>query len=249
MRKTEVEEIEDGSGESTLDVSKLPIVRWLAIIAFVLVAIGVSSQAYLYLAMPTRGLRLFRLVDLDNENNIPAYFSTIQLFLAFLFTAAVAFVEARKKDRFRFHWAALALLVLAASADEAASIHELVMEPARKLLGTTGYLYFAWVVPGMIFVALAAILFARFIYHRPGPIRSQIVTAGAVFLGGAIGMEMFNGRHYELWGPQSFKYATFCAIEEGMEMAGVLFYIRAILAQLRMSGATIRLRFGDSSTP
>ncbi|MBM3753186.1 MAG: hypothetical protein FJW38_04315 [Acidobacteria bacterium] len=250
MRIKKIEEFVDGPGESALDVSKIPIVRWLAIIAFVLVAIGISSQAYLYAATPATGLRLIRLFDLDQENNIPSYFSAILLFLAFLFTAIVAFVKARRKDRFRFHWATLGILVLGASVDEAASIHEILTETTRELLGAdgVGYLYFAWVVPGMIFVTLAAILFSRFVYHLPGPIRSQMVTAGIVFLGGAVGVEMLGGEHFELWGPRNFTFAAYCAAEESMEMAGVLLYIRAILAQLRMSGENIRLRFGDSST-
>ena len=232
---------------AAIDFSCSPVIRVLATIALALIIIGISSQAFLHFALPQRGHKLIMLFDLDRENNIPTYFSATLMFFAAQFTALVAFAKSKREDSFRIHWALLAALVLCASVDEAASIHEMLVEPMRRLLGAdgSGLLYFAWVVPGMTLVVAMAFLFARFLLHLPTTTRNQILAAGAVFLTGAIGVEMLGGEHSELWGQANFTFAMYCAAEESLEMMGVLLYIRAISDYLRSSNQDLTFKFSS----
>ena len=163
-------------------------------------------------------------------------------------TAGVAKFKHVREDRFRYHWIILSLLMICASVDEAASIHEISVEPIRQLLGAsgTGSLYFAWVVPGIAFVAAAGILFARFLIHLPSAIRNQMLLAAGIFLAGAIGVEMLGAEHFELWGRQNQTFSLYCAAEESLELLGVLVYIRAVLAYLQQSRLELTVNFADS---
>ncbi len=132
--------------------------------------------------------------------------------------------------------------------DEAFQAHERLNDPIRRVLGggRLGVFSFAWVVPGLVLVFLLMLVFLRFLVRLPAPTRRRVVLAAALYLGGSIGMEMLGGWLVELHGPNSWQYTTVTTIEEGMEMAGLISFVWALLWRWAENSTTILVRFTTS---
>jgi hypothetical protein len=184
--------------------------------------------------------------DFDTENTVPAWFSTICLFLCALTLSAIAHAERARKGMGAY-WFWLAALFVVLSLDEAASFHELLYPLLRKRFHPTGFFYYGWVIPGAIFAIAVFIACCRFLRRLPAPSCRRFVVAGAIFCSGSLGMEMVGGRYYSLHGVD-FTYAWMSILEESLEMTGEILLLRALLAYLaaHVKSVTISLQ-PDSS--
>lgn len=195
-------------------------------------AASVSAQAVHYLTdahLPG----LVRLVNLSREGNIPTWYQASALAVCAALAAAVAVAAARRSDPFRVHWAVLALLFVYLSADEASAIHELTVRPLRTTLGASGLLYYPWVIVGSAAVATGALVFRRFMRALPVRTRRSLVTAGAVFVAGALGVEAVSGMYAEMHGRDNLSYGLITSVEETLEMLGIVIVPRALLEHIR----------------
>jgi hypothetical protein len=59
------------------------------------------------------------------------------------------------------------------------------------------------------------------------------VSAAAVYVGGALGMEMVCGYMFVEYGEQSLAYLAAMTLEETMEMTGMVIFLYALLDFLR----------------
>ncbi len=91
----------------------------------------------------------------DLESSVPTWYSSVALLLAAGLCALIARHHTVARRAYRRHWTALAALFVLLSLDEIAMLHEYPIDPLRDALGTTGPLYYAWVIPGVAAVALA----------------------------------------------------------------------------------------------
>ena len=113
------------------------------------------------------------LFTVDMEGNIPAYFSSLLHLSSALLISLIAFDARHKGSADRVKWAGMAAIFLFLSMDEASSMHELLTYPVRELLGTSGILYFAWVVPAMIILTILARNDRRRHFHQDASHLSQ----------------------------------------------------------------------------
>ena len=141
-------------------------------------------------------------------------------------------VARAREDRWWRHWVGLCLIFVALAIDEAASIHELTIEPMRDLFGASGILYWAWVIPGGIFVIMVAAIYLRFILQLPDRTRRLFIISAVTFVGGALGMEMIGAAWFDVHGRRNLGYSFFWTVEETLEMCGVLIFIYALLNYL-----------------
>ena len=191
---------------------------------------------------------LVRLFYVDAERNVPPFFSVLLLLLAAALLAVVAATMRRRSDRFWRYWGGLAVLFAGLAADEFIGFHEMPIEHLRRLLGAHGLLYFTWVIPGMGFVALVAILWTRWLLALPVETRNRYVVAGVIFVSGAIGVEMLSGWAAEYRGEDSGLYAAIVTVEEACEMLGVWYFIDATLRLLQRLDVAFVIRFGPRNT-
>lgn len=140
---------------------------------------------------------LVPLLDLDRESNLPSFFSALLLVAAALLLALLSRADVRVQPRDRRTWALLAVVVLAMALDEAASLHEMLIRPMREVLGPRahGMLHFSWVVPAAALVVAFAWSLRGFLLRLPARRDGRVLLAGALYLGGALGMELAGGRH------------------------------------------------------
>ena len=58
-----------------------------------------------------------------------------------------------------------------------------------------------------------------------------MIASAALFLGGAVGLEMVGGSVAETEGIESLRYRLLANLEEGLELAGTLLFIYALLLE------------------
>ena len=131
--------------------------------------------------------------------------------------------------------------------DEVATIHELPIDPLRNALNAGGLLYFTWVIPGAIFVMIVGLSYLRFLGHLPSRTRNLFLIAAAVFVGGAIGVEMISGLQADRHGETNFAYAMIITIEEAMEMLGVVIFIHAVADYLHRTVGELHIQFASGA--
>ena len=175
--------------------------------------------------------------DVGLEKNIPTLYSVLAWSLAAFATGLVAHSEAIRGGAFVGRWRALALIFLFLAFDEGTTIHEHIASYVKdwELYPATGLLYFFWVVPYSFLVILLASLYAPFLDALPTRTKLGFILSGTVFIGGAMGVEMFSASVYETKGEgHSALYHVLYSIEEFMEMLGVALLIFFVLDYLKI---------------
>jgi hypothetical protein len=235
--------------EPDIDLTFTPrsVIRTLGIMAAALVAIslGVLIATSMAGRHPLE-VRLAKFFYLDAERNLPTAFSTLLHLIAAVLLTLIAVLERRCSREGKLYWAGLSAGFVLMGVDEAWSFHEQLNAPVRALLGIQeqlGVLYYTWVVPAIVFVALLALPYARFLWRLPAVTRTAFLVAAALFLGGAIGAELLAGLHDELHGDATLASGLLSTLEEALEMAGVIVFIRALLAYVDQRHGVVRLRF------
>lgn len=183
-----------------------------------------------------------RLFNMDGEATLPAWFeSTLMLAAAFLL-AVIAAHKRAAGDRFHLGWWILAAGFLYLSADETAAIHEMSNRAGAALpIATEGLLSAPWVIFGILVVLVVGIGYLRFLANLPPATRWRFIIAGAVFVGGAIVVEMLSARveqaaglhlqpdGWEGRGDFTLEYMWYVVVEESLEMLGIVLFIDALL--------------------
>jgi hypothetical protein len=184
--------------------------------------------------------------DVDHEQSLPTFFSVALLLSAAALLACIAVVKQRRCDHFATHWRWLSIGFVLLGADEVAGIHEKFGPLTRWLLKSYPLLPHSWTMVGILASGTVAALYWRFLRHLPYPVRRQVVAAGAIFLGGAIGMELVGGLYARVNG-LDFTWSFYSAIEEGMEMAGVILFIDVLLVYYAALGESVRLEVAPAA--
>ncbi len=207
----------------------------LGIICFLVSAnlIGNLSQRYL----PDFFLRDFLATqfNLDGELNIPAVYSALTLLFCSIILSVITSIKKSKHDCYTAYWRRLSIIFAFLFFDELVSLHEKMVLPVRAALNTKGFLYFAWVIPGIIIVLLFLLIFLRFIINLPQKTRNHFVIAGTLYVSGAIGCELLGGYIFDVYTQQSIVYLFVMTLEESLEMLGIAVFIYGLLSHISYS--------------
>lgn len=224
------------------------IARTLALVVLVLAAASVAGQVVRYRATNQTVQDLALLLKLSAEHTIPAYFSALMLLGSAGLLWMIARVAQRGGRPFVRHWRWLAIIFVYLSVDESCSIHELAIEPMQRVLGdrAVGLLHYAWVVPGAAVVLGLGLVYLRFVLHLPAGVRNRVIAAGALYVGGAIGMEMIGAYFASTSSTRTMQYAASALVEEMMEMFGVVLFIHVLLIHLAGRGGVVRVSLDEA---
>jgi hypothetical protein len=225
------------------------VTRALVAAAIVLVIASMTGQVVVYWGGHDSVYGLVHLFYVDDEGNIPTYFSSTILLFSALLLAVIAALKKQSGDRHRRYWVALSLALFYMSMDEAAQIHELMSRPVKELLGhqTHGIFSIAWVIPGAAIMSLVALAFLRFVWQLPAKTRWMTFLAGALFVTGNIGFELIEGRYSEVHSVTNFPFSLLTTAEESLEMAGVIVWIHALLTYLAEQHPDVQFSFVSSA--
>jgi hypothetical protein len=191
-----------------------------------LAAAGFASEiAYRFLGSSFEST--VQMLSLSYEHNLPTWFSACILFSCGLALAAIASRAQRQRERHRWHWWGLSAAFFYISLDETAEIHEHL-----GLWELHGVLYFSWVVPAAAAVVVLGALYLPFLLRLPPRRRWQFILAGALYVGGALVMELPLGWWYERAGDANLVYAAIDHLEETLEMIGASLFLSALVEEL-----------------
>jgi hypothetical protein len=166
--------------------------------------------------------------NVNVEGNIPTLFSSLQLVAAAVLLSGIGYCHRHEGQPYAL-WYALAVIFLFLAIDETSALHENLTVRVRTALGTSGYLYFAWVIPYGIAVLLLAAVFARFLLRLPRSTMSYFIMSGTIYLAGTLGFEMLGGNYISLPGAQEITYSVIYTVEEALEMIGIALFIYALM--------------------
>ena len=190
---------------------------------------------------------LVRLFDLDYENNVPTWYQSLTLLFCSILLAAIAFEKKIKSSSWFYQWRNLSIIFLFLSLDEMVSIHEMLVQPLKQGLHTSGLLTYAWVIPGAIFVLIVFLKYLKFLLFLPVKTRNLFLLAGTLYVGGAIGLEMVGGYINNLYGSENLMYLAEVIGEEFLEMSGVLVFIYALLSYISLHVKYVQVHIFDRS--
>jgi len=201
-----------------------------ALITLLGIAAALVRRAPWFGAFPGNGT-FSDLFQLDRESNAPTWFSSSLLLLCSGLCAVIALLKSDSGDRWRPHWAALVPIFVYLSIDEAVEIHENLIWVLRPLREVSGLLYYPWVVAGIAFVAVFLLAYARFFAHLPRRTKVRFLMAGAMYVGGGLGLEMVGGAYIAAFGGRGLSPVILHA-EESLEMLGAAIFAYALIAYL-----------------
>lgn len=157
--------------------------------------------------------------DLDEEESFGTWFSSGILAVAAVLALHQARVLRSQGPRWDRWWLVLGVGFFLLSVDEVVGIHEYV----NTLMEDT-----PWTVFGFGIFALVGLSYLPFLWHYRWRTALLFLLAGAIYGGGAVGVEHFtdsdvSSLHYNMW----------TALEEGLEMAGAILFIYGLLDHTR----------------
>lgn len=176
--------------------------------------------------------------DLDYErNNVPTWYQSITLGLSAFLLAFIALVRYAGKDRDAGYWGVLSGIFLYLSLDEAVSIHEQMTMPLRTNFDLGGLFYLSWVIPAAFLMIIFFLCFLKFLIRMPPQMRFLMVTAGMIYVLGALGIEMVGGNYLHAMDDlptrvTDFRYVLITTFEEFLEMLGIIIFNYSLLVYL-----------------
>ena len=243
------------------------IVRAIIIAVLFITLAGLAARFAMY--MWGEAVQALRIFDVGEERSIPTWFESIQFLLCSILLAVVAVAKKQRNDRYSLHWGVLSIILLLLSLDEVASLHEATGQQLERLLRSIagfdpgGAISFFWVVPGAVFVLVVLLAYLRFLVHLPQTTRRWFLFAGALFVLGALGMEMLTAQVMSSSGgisdwivsssggivdrgsasaiPTILKGLQ-TSIEEMFEMLGLTAFVYALLAYISSYAEDINVR-------
>lgn len=224
------------------------------VIAWVLIVAANAVSRWLVWTIelsPLRAQVLFVFAT-GGESTLGTWFTIVMMLGIAVLAVHLGAGERAMDSRWWPYWYGLAAVFVAASLDEQAQLHEILVVPMQRLFGiTTGPLLLAWVIPALGFVVVLALVSAPFVLALPRRTRLWFVGSIGLWLLGAVGMEMVDSATFELLqslGPVAELRAkeVLYAIEESIEMLGIMMLVSTLLVRARdaapaRSGVLVRV--------
>lgn len=224
---------------------------------------------FCHLVLHKKAEAFVTLFDMDLEANLPTFYNCFLFFVCgglFLFQARLP------GQTQRYGWLVMTGAMLFLGVDEGSQIHEKFMLVTLRLMnhgqqagGDMGWLYYAWVIPYGAAAALLVMVLTRWLISLAPELRWWLMVGGAVYLTGAVFMEMYSGKlalgvdpsgltaeqleyipceiypvnccHQYL----SLPYIAAYTLEETMEMTGLIITAYALMKGLGAQRTTIEI--------
>lgn len=172
--------------------------------------------------------------DFEHDGNLTTWYSSVTLLICSLLLAIIAIYKKQVQDLFSRHWQFLAIIFAFLSLDEVAMLHERAGNLIEKLSPVEfgGWLNFQWVLLGIPLTLIVAISYLKFLAHLPSKTKTLFFLAGALYVGGALGLEILAGYQESLNTSSDFLYELITTLEELWEKLGVLVFIHALLSYM-----------------
>lgn len=205
--------------------------------AVVLVAVALNAISLAVRLLALRGGasdQAVRWLSVDAEANLPTLVNALLLLLSACASWALAATARRDGVRWWRHWALLAAAFAYLTLDELATIHEEGIGLVARYVERSGVLTFGWVLLAAPLVVVFALVNVSFLRWLPARTRWLLVAAGALYVTGALGLEMVSGHLADGRSPDlpsatdPVGYVLASQVEELLEVLGTGLYLHAL---------------------
>ena len=221
----------------------------ISIILFCDLAIIILYMFIVLPALTENPHTLWSLIDLDQEANLTAWYSSAKLLGLAIISFMIFISEGRSPGsgaKSKWMWLVVAIIFLALSADETASIHETIADTIMKgapigvdiresVLGGDKYKdSFAWVVLLAPFILAVSVFFLIFFYKKFSKSRTNLIISvialGCYLL--AVGSEAtiyLAPAFTDFTAADTLRYRISIGIEESGEIIGTTLFLLVFL--------------------
>lgn len=202
----------------------------LAFFAAGIVAVHVTTLVLMYGFHHDNVYGLTTLFDVDGERNVPTFFSFTIIMFAVGLLAYITAHQPRNAKPHRAYWAGLVFVFTFIAFDEGFELHERIARFAATWVNAHELSVYAWLIPYGIGCLAFVIVYVRFLKQLQREDKLNILLAGIVYVAGAAGAEMIGAAYVHVFHTEhALGYDIESAIEESLEMAGVILFIYALL--------------------
>lgn len=226
--------IEAVSGE--IVVGSRGLSRPLAFATTVVAALGVGAEVLKERGHLTAESVVVETFSLSCEWNVPTLYTAALLWGSALLLALVAASARRAREPFVGHWRLLAAGFAYIGVDEVLGIHEHV----GAWVKLEHVVYFDWIVPAAGLLVVLSLIYLPFLRALSSRDRRRFLLAGAIYVGGAVGMELPLGWWTARNGIDNLGYALIDALEETLEMVGLVIFLLSLLDYLASRRVSLR---------
>jgi hypothetical protein len=231
-----------GKGTVWLNVDRIARILWIA--TAIVLGLGILREVVLEIVGTGTVLKDLRHFALDAEHSLPTWFESLSMAVASGLLAIMAALSHRHDPVNRWHWTLLAVVFILLSMDEAVAFHEATMTPLREALKLTGFLHFSWVILAAPILLALAIFYVPFLFRLPWRTALRFTIAGAMFVGGAFGLELVGGYFASTAGMESLPYKIAATCEETLEITGMVLFVTSLLRHLSETAPVLHVEFG-----
>ncbi len=233
----------DATTPLTLSLSLTRIRRTLLAIVLGLSSASLAVEFSSYVSDRDPLEWFYPLLSLSVEGNIPTWYASM-LLLSCGFALTLHAISARRASASTTtRWSLLALAFFYISMDELVGVHE----AASWWFDTDGWLYYGWVIPAAVIVLVFGLYQLGLLRALPRRARRQFIVAGALYVGGALVMELPLGRWAEEHGSDNLGYALIDLVEESLELLGASLFLTALLEHLWRVHGGFALSLSDAT--
>ena len=188
------------------------------------------------------------LFDFNREANLPSLYATITLLACAVLLFYLYRTSKREQKPLAKQWLLLSVVFAFLALDEIASIHERFTPLMKSWYDFDGFLYYAWVIPYGLAIAVLGFICIPFLQKLPKNVSFLFIIAAIVFVSGAIGLELLGGQHDELYGQYNLQYMLYYTLEELLEMLGVAIFIYGLLTYIvdHTNASTFKIKVKSS---
>lgn len=224
------------------------IIRRLLLFGILIVAaLGLAREAFVMALGLETPLRDLRQISLSEEQNLSSWYTSLLMTMASVLAWLAAICVTGVPAATRRFWRVVAILMLLCSIDETVSFHEVGTLLLPNAAAISPFLRFAWVVFAVPVLAFLGIWCLWSMRHLPSRLWWRLMASAAVFLTGAVGLELIDGAVLVHWGETSLAYRIGYVTEDILEMLGLVIFILAVFQHLRDTAPEIALRLGGAS--
>ncbi len=210
----------------TLRIHGSRIVSVLVLVVISLLATHLLLQLIHYKLHEVPWL-LRQLFDVDEEDSIPTRYSSSALICASVLVFLISLRKRADHDKWASYWFSIGIALLVLSLDEIAGLHE-TLNTAIEM---------SWTIPALGLLIVIGGMYVRFMWHLPAQTLLLFLAAAAIFLTGAVGVEFATDWYDEKDLLDTLEYNSWTAVEEGLEMSGVVLLIHALIDYMGQESA------------
>ncbi len=209
----------------------------LAIFAAGIVAVHVTTLVLMYGFGRDNVYGLTALFDVDGERNVPSFFSFTIIMFAVGLLAYIAAHQPRGSKPHRGYWVGLCAVFTFLAFDEGFELHERAARFAAAWVHARELSVYAWLVPYAIGCLAFLIIYTRFLKQLQREDKLNILLAGIVYVAGAAGAEIIGALYVHVYHTENaIGYDIESAVEETLEMTGVILFVYALLRYIESHG-------------